>query len=108
MRSIQQTICALATSCLTAAAFAQADPSYPSTPRRLFIPFAAGGTNGTGGRLVCRELSKALGQRVVVENRAGSGGLIGTEAALKAPADGYTMLRGSISTLAILPAVSRK
>src|SRR5688572_7970059 len=108
MLSIQHTLCALATSCFTAAAFAQADPSYPSKPLRLIIPFAAGGTNDTSGRLVSRELSKALGQTVVVENRAGAGGLIGTEAALKAPADGYTMLLGSISTLAILPAVSRK
>ena len=108
MPSIQQTICALATSCLSAAAFAQADPGYPSKPLRLIIPFAAGGTNDTSGRLVSRELSKALGQSVVVENRAGAGGLIGTEAVLKLPADGYTMLLGSISTLAILPAVSRK
>ena len=108
MLSIQQPLCALATLCLTASALAQTDPSYPSKPLRLIIPFAAGGTNDTSGRIVTRELSKALGQSVVVENRAGAGGLIGTEAVLKAPADGYTMLLGSISTLAILPAVNRK
>jgi tripartite-type tricarboxylate transporter receptor subunit TctC len=86
-----------------AAAHAQTDATYPSRPLRLIVPFAAGGTTDTVARLVARELTKSLGQSVVVENRAGAGGRIGAEAALKFPADGYTLAFSTISTLAVLP-----
>jgi tripartite-type tricarboxylate transporter receptor subunit TctC len=85
------------------AVHAQTDTTYPSRPLRLIVPFAAGGTTDTVGRLVARELTKSLGQSVVVENRAGAGGRIGAEAALKLPADGYTLAFTTISTLAVLP-----
>ena len=84
-------------------AHAQTDSTYPSRPLRLIVPFAPGGTTDTVARLVARELTKSLGQSVVVENRAGAGGLIGAEAALKLPADGYTLAFATISTLAVLP-----
>jgi len=84
-------------------AYAQTDANYPSRPLRLIVPFAPGGTTDTIARLVARELTKSLGQSVVVENRAGAGGLIGGEAALKFPADGYTLAFATISTLALLP-----
>jgi tripartite-type tricarboxylate transporter receptor subunit TctC len=93
---------ALLTTC-SMAAYAQTDATYPSRPLRLIVPFAAGGTTDTVGRLVARELTKSLGQSVVVENRAGAGGRIGAEAALKLPADGYTLAFTTISTLAVLP-----
>jgi tripartite-type tricarboxylate transporter receptor subunit TctC len=72
------------------------------------VPFAPGGTTDTIGRLVARELAKPLGQSVIVENRPGAGGLIGAEAALKLPADGYTLFFGTISTLAVQPVVRVK
>lgn len=84
-------------------AHAQTDATYPARPLRLIVPFAAGGTTDTVARLIARELTKSLGQTVVVENRAGAGGLIGAEAALKLPPDGYTLAFATISTLAVLP-----
>jgi tripartite-type tricarboxylate transporter receptor subunit TctC len=75
---------------------------------RLIVPFAPGGTTDTIARLVARELTKSLGQSVVVENRPGAGGLIGAEAALKLPADGYTLAFGTISTLAVQPVVQKQ
>jgi tripartite-type tricarboxylate transporter receptor subunit TctC len=98
---------ALAAACVLPAR-AQTDASYPSRPLRLIVPFAPGGTTDTIARLVARELTKSLGQSVVVENRPGAGGLIGAEAVLKLPADGYTLAFGTISTLAVQPVVQAK
>jgi tripartite-type tricarboxylate transporter receptor subunit TctC len=71
--------------------FAAAD-SYPSKPIRLIIPFPPGGSNDIVGRLIAAKLSENLGKQVVVDNRGGAGGVIGSEAAAKSPADGYTLL----------------
>jgi tripartite-type tricarboxylate transporter receptor subunit TctC len=99
-------------STLLAAAFAHAGSgaaqSYPSKPLRLIVPFAPGGGIDTIGRIVAQKLSEPLGQPVVVENRAGAGGLIGFESILKAPADGYTLGVGTISTLAVIPVTQAK
>jgi tripartite-type tricarboxylate transporter receptor subunit TctC len=92
----------------SARAHAQSEATYPSHPLRLIVPFAPGGTTDTVARLVARELTKSLGQSVIVENRAGAGGLIGAEAALKLPADGYTLAFATISTLAVQPLVHAK
>src|SRR5918994_6506308 len=86
-------------------AHAQTDATYPSRPLRLIVPFAPGGTTDTVARLVARELTKSLGQSVIVENRPGAGGLIGAEAVLKLPADGYTLFFATISTMAVQPVV---
>ena len=83
---------ALLACCLPVAVGAQ---SYPSRPIRMIVPLAVGGTGDTLARVVSEEMSKILGQPFVVENRAGSGGLIGTEAVAKSPADGYTLLFAS-------------
>jgi tripartite-type tricarboxylate transporter receptor subunit TctC len=72
------------------------------------VPFAAGGTTDTIARLVAREVTKPLGELVVVENRPGAGGLIGAEAVLKLPADGYTLAFATISTLAVQPIVQTR
>jgi tripartite-type tricarboxylate transporter receptor subunit TctC len=66
--------------------------SYPARPIRLIVPFAPGGTSDLVGRLVGAKIGEALGQTVVVDNRAGAGATIGTHLAATAPADGYTIL----------------
>ena len=66
--------------------------TYPSRPVRIVVAFAAGGSPDIIARLIGQWLSERLGQQFVVENRAGAGGNIGTEAAIRAPADGYTLL----------------
>jgi tripartite-type tricarboxylate transporter receptor subunit TctC len=91
---------------VTAATIGRAQ-SFPSRPIRLIVPFPPGGPTDIVGRLLAQKLSDGLGQAVVVENRAGAGGTIGADAVAKAPADGYTLLYGSTSTLAISPSVYR-
>ncbi len=66
--------------------------SYPARPVRLIIPFPPGGSNDIVGRMIAAQLGDRLGQQVVVDNRGGAGGTIGTELAAKSQADGYTLL----------------
>ena len=79
---------------------------YPSRPLRLIVPWVAGGGTDIVARILTPDLSKRLGQQVVVENRPGAGTMIGIEAAARAPADGYTLLMG-LSTLAINSALKK-
>ncbi|WP_210495629.1 tripartite tricarboxylate transporter substrate binding protein [Microvirga antarctica] len=79
-----------------------ASSAYPTKPIRLIVPFAPGGSTDLVARLVAANLSKSLGQQVVVENHGGGGTVIGTQMAANAPADGYTLLLGS-TTLSINP-----
>src|SRR5215813_9145937 len=65
---------------------------YPAKPVRLIVPFPPGAINDTVGRIVATQLSGRLGKQVIVENRSGAGGVIGTEIAANAPKDGYTLL----------------
>jgi tripartite-type tricarboxylate transporter receptor subunit TctC len=65
---------------------------YPARPVRLIIPFPPGGSNDVVGRLIATKLGDRLGKQVVVDNRSGAGGVIGTEVAAKSPPDGYTLL----------------
>ncbi len=71
--------------------------AYPAKPVRVVVPLAAGGTGDTLARAVAEEMAKILGQPFIVENRPGSGGIIGTEQVAKSPADGYTLLSVSPS-----------
>jgi tripartite-type tricarboxylate transporter receptor subunit TctC len=82
-------------------AYAQSD--YPNKPIRLIIGFPAGGSTDIVGRVVAQKLSERLGQAIVVENRGGAGGTIGTDAAAKAAPDGYTLTLGTTSTMAVAP-----
>lgn len=78
---------------------AQAQP-YPNRPIHVIVPFAAGGSTDVAARLVGQHLAKAFGQQVVIENRTGANGNIGTEAAAKAAPDGYTLLIAPDSVVA--------
>ncbi|MEI6302682.1 MAG: tripartite tricarboxylate transporter substrate binding protein [Betaproteobacteria bacterium] len=75
--------------------------TYPQKPIRLIVPFSAGGIADVFGRIIGAKLSEAWGQSVLVENRPGAGGNIGADLVAKAPADGYTLLMGSIGTQAV-------
>ena len=74
---------------------------YPSKPVRLIAPFPAGGTSDTIARTLGQKLTEAWGQGVVVDNRGGVGGIVGTTMAARAPADGYTLLVGNVAPVAI-------
>jgi tripartite-type tricarboxylate transporter receptor subunit TctC len=86
------------------AAFAQ---QYPTRAIRMIIPFAPGGPNDILGRVVAQKLSEQLGQQLVVDNRAGAGGVIAAQAAANAVPDGYTLLLGGTATMSINPHLHR-
>ena len=96
------TICALAAPALACA------QSYPVKPIRFIVPFPPGGPTDTHSRWAGQQLNVAFGQPVVVENRAGAAGIIGTEVAAKAPADGYTLLGGNPGPLTIAPGIRKQ
>ncbi len=79
--------------------------SYPTRALRLVVPFAPGGSTDTLARIVGQRLSESMGQPVIVDNRAAAGGTVGSELVAKAQPDGYTILVGSIATMAIAPAL---
>jgi tripartite-type tricarboxylate transporter receptor subunit TctC len=83
-----------------AASFAQ---PFPSKPVRVIVPFAPGGNVDVTARVVGAAMGKVLNQNVIVENRTGAGGKVGAEAAMKSPADGYTLMMGSNSSLSVGP-----
>lgn len=82
--------------------------AYPTKPIKLIVPFPAGGSLDATSRLLAAKLSDALGQSVVVENRAGAGGNIGMDAVAKSAPDGYTLGMGALSTHAVNPSLFAK
>lgn len=80
---------------------AWAQDKWPSKPITYIVPFPAGGTTDILGRLIGQKLGPVLGTTIVVDNRAGAGGSVGSEIAARAPADGYTLLGGTVSSHAI-------
>ena len=97
MTKVKSLLCAsvaLACAGLTVGAAAQ---TYPTKPVRMIIPFPPGGSNDIVGRLMAQELSERLGKQVIVDNRGGAGGVLGTEMAANAEADGHTLLIISVA-----------
>ncbi len=80
--------------------------AWPSKPLRLVIPFPAGGATDIIGRLLAQKLAAALGQQVVIDNKPGAGGSIGSDLVAKAPPDGHTLLLATSSTHSIGPALN--
>jgi len=85
------------------AGIAAAQSDYPNRPIRLVAPYAPGGVSDITGRIVAQKMTEVLGQSVVVENRAGAGGMLGTGSVAKAEPDGYTIVLSSLSAYAIGP-----
>lgn len=96
---------ALAALSLAFAQNSQAADPYPASPIKLVVPFAASGGTDAVARVVAQVLASRVPQPVVVENRPGAGGSIGTMAVVQAPADGYTLLLGSNGTMVLNPAL---
>ncbi|WP_137127911.1 tripartite tricarboxylate transporter substrate binding protein [Roseomonas sp. HF4] len=88
---------------LLAPGLARAQPWAPTRPVRFVVPFPAGGATDVVARVLGERMQEALGQPVVVENRAGAGGNIGVEAVVRSPADGSTILMGTTGTLTVNP-----
>jgi tripartite-type tricarboxylate transporter receptor subunit TctC len=82
--------------------------TYPAKPVRLIVPFAPGGTTDIVARIVGERMGAALGQQVLVENKAGGGGSVGAQEVIKANADGYVIGMGTVSTTAANPAINPK
>src|SRR5260221_1911427 len=82
--------------------------TYPSRPITMVVPFPAGSTTDLVGRIAGNELSKLLGQQIVIDNRGGAGGIVGAELVGRAAPDGYTLLMGTIGTHGIVPSLYKK
>jgi tripartite-type tricarboxylate transporter receptor subunit TctC len=91
----------IALTAMGCAAAASAQQTYPNKPIRLIVGFAPGGNTDTVARIVGQRLGERLGTQVVIDNRGGAGGTIGTEMAARANADGYTLTMGTTTTHAI-------
>ncbi|MGH8616685.1 MAG: Bug family tripartite tricarboxylate transporter substrate binding protein [Burkholderiales bacterium] len=99
------TVTALA---IAATGISQAQDTYPTRPIRMMVPFSPGGASDTAARVVGQQLAPRLGQQIVIENRPGAGGIIGTELAARATPDGYSLLMGSNIEIVINPNLYKK
>ena len=105
MAPVTRTAIAALLLCLAGGALAQA---YPSKVIRLVVPSAPGGGSDLVGRTLAQKMAPALGQQIIVENRAGAGGRIGAEIVARAAPDGYTLLIGTSSLMVVAPALYPK
>jgi len=106
MKPAKAVLCALV--CLAALAPAAAQEPFPTHAVTLVVLFPPGGGTDTGARALAQKLSEKWSQPVVVENRPGAGGMIGTEAVTRAKADGYTIIMGNAQTIAVTPVLQKK
>ncbi|MFN0304361.1 MAG: Bug family tripartite tricarboxylate transporter substrate binding protein [Burkholderiales bacterium] len=103
MRKLNMSLCFLLSFGLIAMAVAAQAQDYPSKPIRLIVPFGTGGATDTSGRALAEALERRINQRIVVENRAGAGGNIGTELVAQSSPDGYTLLLALDATMVVNP-----
>mgnify|MGYP001599011542 CR=1 FL=1 len=110
MKKILRVLATLAVTvtCAVSSGGAAAQAAYPNKPIYLVVPYPPGGLTDLLGRAIGERLAAALKQPVVIDNRPGAGTLIGAEAVAKSPADGYTLLMATSTTLGISPALYRK
>ncbi len=101
------TLCAVACA-FTFAAYAATPSGYPARPVRIIVPFGAGSATDTVTRTIGQNLAEALGQPMVVDNRAGANGTIGADLAAKSPKDGYTLLMSTNTPSAAAPSLMKK
>src|SRR5688500_15987212 len=104
-KMLRSTVASLSAAALVALPSAAIGQAYPAKPVRMVVPFPAGGATDIVGRLIAQKLTEAFAQQVIVDNRGGAGGTIGSDLAAKAPPDGYTILVGTSSTHAVAPSV---
>jgi tripartite-type tricarboxylate transporter receptor subunit TctC len=107
-RQISRRQALLAAAALTLALPVAAQSTWPTRPVKIVVPFAPGGTTDILARAMAPELSRAFGQSFIVENRAGAGGNLGADVVAKSPADGYTLLMGTVGTHGINKALYEK
>ncbi|MGE5524419.1 MAG: Bug family tripartite tricarboxylate transporter substrate binding protein [Rhodospirillaceae bacterium] len=106
MKCIVPIACALALA--NGAAYADPTKGYPSRPIRLIMPIGPGSANDTLGRIVANKMGQLFGQQIVVDNRAGAGGIVGMEVGANAAPDGYTLIGGSAAAMSIVPHLHKK
>src|SRR5215216_5344334 len=100
---------ALAIACaLSVAATAAEPPAFPTKPIRIVVPIAPGGSTDYLARLLGQKLGERISQPVIIDNRPGAGGNIGTDLVAKAPADGYTVVAANVSSVAINQSLYKK
>src|SRR5437870_10613838 len=104
MRTVRSVFLGLASLMFVASALAQ---TYPSRPVGLIVAYATGGVSDIMGRVLAQKMSETLGQPMVVENRAGAGGMIGTDFVAKAAPDGYVIVLSSPTQMAIVPNLNK-
>jgi tripartite-type tricarboxylate transporter receptor subunit TctC len=107
MKRMAFALCVLVV-CTAAPATAQSVGGYPVKPIRFIVPFSPGGSTDIVARMIAQPLSESLRQSVIVDNRPGAGAMIGMEATLNAPADGYTMVYATISSITMAPLLQPK
>ncbi len=103
MHAVTRGLTGLILAALSAAALAQSAQQYPTKPIRMIVPWNPGGTSDTSARIIAQKMTENWGQQVVVDTRAGASGIIGTEVAMRAPSDGYTLLHANMSQFATNP-----
>src|SRR5215468_11010123 len=104
LNAIRLVVCTLATVAAVDSASAQ---SWPTRAVTMVVPFAAGSSSDTAGRILAVGISEALGQQVIIENVGGGGGMTGTARVAKAAPDGYQFVFASVDSMAIVPTMHK-